>query len=134
MKKYYIFAINTEYYEIYKRNKHVLYNTLKNLYELDLDSLNYGLSIYNQLCVPINNKILESYYSDYKYIDNHFMIDNSIIEINRSCIILLTDENNMRALKNLHYYNFPLFVCDFKNDDYFFLTFECFKNVTNIIK
>ena len=24
-------------------------------------------------------------YGDYKYIDNHFMIDNSIIEINRSC-------------------------------------------------
>lgn len=134
MKKYYIFAINREYYEIYKKNKHVLYNTLKNLHGLTLDSLNYGISIYNQLCVPINRDILESYYQDYKYLDNRFIVNNSIIEINSSCIIVLTRNLTLNTLRYLHYYNYPLFVCNFKTDEYFFLTYEYFKNPVNIIK
>lgn len=121
MKKYYIFAINPEYYDIYKRNKLVLYKTLKNLYELDLDFLNYGLSIYKQLCVPINTNILSSYYNEYRYIDNRFMIDNSIIEINHSCIIVLTNDDSLKVLKNLHYYKYPLFMCDFKDNKYSFV-------------
>lgn len=134
MKKYYIFAINREYYEIYNKNKHVLYNTLKNLYELDLDSLNYGISIYNQLCVPINREILESYYQDFKYVDNRFVVNNSLIEINNSCIIVLTRNLTLNTLRHLHFYNYPLFVCNFKNNQYFFLTYEYFKNPINIIK
>ena len=134
MKKYYIFAINREYYEIYQKNKHVLYKTLKNLYELDLDSLNYGISIYNQLCVPINKEILEKYYQDYQYVDNHFMIDRNIIEINNSCIIVLAPNLSLNSLSHLHYYSYPLFACNFKDDEYFFLTYEYFKSLSNIIK
>lgn len=134
MKKYYIFAINREYYEVYKKNKHVLYNTLKNLHDLDLDSINYGISIYNQLCVPINVDILKNYYQDYRYVDNHFYINDSIIEINASCIIVLTKNLTSNSLKYLHYYNHPLFVCNFADNEYYFLTYEYFKKPTNIIK
>lgn len=134
MKKYYIFAINREYYELYKKNKHVLYNTLKNLHDLDLDSLNYGLSIYNQICVPINVNILCNYYKDYRYIDNRFYVDNSLIEINNSCIIVVTKNKHPIALNSLRYYNYPLFVCNFNEDEYYFLTYEYFKKSINIMK
>ena len=33
MKKYYIFSINKEFYEVYKNNPQVLFKTLDNLYK-----------------------------------------------------------------------------------------------------
>ncbi|HPF82954.1 MAG TPA: hypothetical protein PLV83_02140 [Bacilli bacterium] len=134
MKKYYIFAINREFYSDYADNQKSLYKILKNLYTLDTDYMNYGLSIYNQLCAPINKEILESYYKDYNSIENHYYINNCIIEINNSCMVVLTNRLSLVNLKYLYYYNFPLFICDFDNDRFSFLNHEYFKNVDNIIK
>lgn len=131
MKKYYIFAINREYYDVYKRNMKALYTTLKNLHDLDLDSLNYGLSIYNQLCIPIEKEVLKNYYQEYRSIDNHFYINDSIIEINKSCIVVLTKRLVLSTLKYLHYYDNPLFICNFDDNTYDFITYEYFKNTIN---
>lgn len=121
MKKYFIFAIAKEFYEVYKNNTNVLYETLKNLHGLNTEYVNYGLTVYNQLCVPINKDVLEAYYENYRYIENHFKIGDSIIEINKSCIIVLTRTNLKSAIKSLEYYNYPLFACNFKEREYCFL-------------
>lgn len=121
MKKYYIFAIDKEFYKVYKNNTKTLFETLNNLYGLDIEYMNYGISVYNQLCVPINRNVLEAYYNDYRYIENHFRIDDSIMEINNSCIIVLTNGNLRSAVKCLGYYSYPLFACNFKDKEYCFL-------------
>ena len=121
MKKYYIFAIEKDLYKVYKSNTKVLYETLNNLYNLDTEYVNYGITIYNQLCVPINRNVLEAYYNDYRYIENHFKIGDSIMEINNSCIIVLTNNNIKTTLKHLEYYSYPLFACNFKEREYCFL-------------
>lgn len=125
MRKYYIFIIRKEFYKVYKNNSLVLYKTLENLYNLNLTSFGYGVSIYNQLCLTFNKEVLNNYFlrkfKNNRY-NKHFIdSENTIIEIHRSCIVVLTKYNVPKVLKYLLYYNKYLFVCDFNNKDYFWL-------------
>lgn len=125
MRKYYIFMIRAEFYKIYKNNSLVLYKTLENLYRLKLDNFGYGLSIYNQLCLTFNTDVLNNYFNrkfdNYKH-SKHFITDEkTIIEVHRSCVIVLTEYNIPQVLRYLLLYNKYLFVCDFNNKDYFWL-------------
>lgn len=125
MRKYYIFIIRTEFYKIYKNNSLVLYKTLENLYNLNLNNFGYGLSIYNQLCLTFNTDVLNNYFSrkfnNYKYHKHYIKNEHVIIEIHRSCIVILTKYNIPKIMRYLLYYNRYLFVCDFDNKDYFWL-------------
>lgn len=134
MRKYYIFIIRKEFYKIYKNNSLVLYKTLENLYNLNLTNFGYGVSIYNQLCLTFNPEVLNNYFlrkfNNYKY-NKHFIISEQvIIEIHRSCIVLLTKKNVPNIMKYLLYYNKYLFVCDFDNKDYFWLENQYNSNIS----
>ena len=134
MRKYYIFIIRKEFYKIYKNNSLVLYKTLENLYNLNLSNFGYGVSIYNQLCLTFNPEVLNNYFlrkfNNYKY-NKHFIISEGvIIEIHRSCIVLLTKKNVPNIMKYLLYYNKYLFVCDFDNKDYFWLENQYNSNIS----
>ena len=56
MNNYHIFAIKKEVYNVYKDNEYSLFKLLYNLYNLNKTDLNYGITLYNQLCYPINIK------------------------------------------------------------------------------
>ncbi|MBE6144225.1 MAG: sporulation inhibitor of replication protein SirA [Firmicutes bacterium] len=125
MRKYYIFIIRTEFYKIYKNNSLVLYKTLENLYKLNNNNFGYGFSIYNQLCLTFNTEVLNNYFlrkfANYKHNKHYIQKEQTILEINKSCIVVLTKYNVPKSLKYLLYYNKYLFVCDFDNKDYFWL-------------
>ena len=125
MRKYYIFIIRTEFYKIYKNNSLVLYKTLENLYKLNMNNFGYGFSIYNQLCLTFNKEVLNSYFlrkfNHYKNNKHYIHKEHTIIEINKSCVVVLTKYNIPKVLKYLLYYNRYLFVCDFDTKDYFWL-------------
>lgn len=125
MRKYFIFIIRTDFYKVYKNNSLVLYKTLDNLYNLNLNNFGYGLSIYNQLCLTFNTDILNNYFSrkfkSYKNNKHYIANEKTIIEIHKSCIVVLTGYNVPRVLRYLLFYNKYLFVCDFENKDYFWL-------------
>ena len=125
MRKYYIFIIRNDFYKIYKNNSLVLYKTLENLYKLNSNDFGYGISIYNQLCLTFNTEVLNNYFlrkfNNYKY-GKHFITNEKvIIEIHKSCIVILTKYNIPKVIKYLLLYNRYLFVCDFENKDYFWL-------------
>ena len=125
MRKYYIFIIRQEFYENYKNNPLSLYKTLENLYRLKINDFGYGISIYNQLCLTFNTEVLNNYFlskfNNYKYNKHFIKSEYVIVEIHRTCIVLLTKHNIPEIMKNLLYYNKSLFVCDFENKDYFWL-------------
>jgi len=125
MRKYYIFIIRKEFYKIYKNNSLVLYKTLENLYSLNLTNFGYGLSIYKQLCLTFNTEVLNNYFlrkfNYYKYNKHFIKSEHTIIEIHKSCIVVLTRYNIPKIMRYLLYYNRTLFVCDFDNKDYFWL-------------
>lgn len=125
MKKYYIFSINREFYEVYKNNQAILFKTLENLYKLKLDNAYYGITTFNQLCNPINKTYIKKYLNGKNSQEKLYIVDNySLIEINTSCLILLTNNKIPSKIKNINYYEAPLFLCDFDNMKFFFLKGE----------
>lgn len=124
MDNYHIFAIKNEVYNIYKDNTHSLFKLLYNLYNLNKTDLNYGITLYNQICNTINTKKLEKYIKliDNKQIKNKYIIINnkqySIIIIKPSNIIYKTNRINKNITYVLNsYYNY-LFLCNFDKKEY----------------
>lgn len=127
MRKYYLFIIKKDYYDVYKKNPLVLYKTLENLYKLKRDDLNYGITLYNQICNIVDVSRLKNYFEqvNFKSKDNRFLIHQNnqwvLLDIHYSCIICKTIKNWPTVFDILNYYSKYIFVCDFYNKDYFFL-------------
>lgn len=129
MNKYYLFIIKNEYRYIYKNKSYVLYKVLENLYSMKTYDFSYGSNIYNQLCNKFGVKLLNSYISDrirHIKLNNNILQINSVYEttylkINYSTVIIYSNVRRPFILKIFNIYNRSIFVCDFKNKDYFWL-------------
>lgn len=130
MRKYYLFQIRKEFYELYQNNTLALYKLLYNIYKLDKNNFSYGISLYNQLCETINVSHLKNYFQNKKNIINkknkylfssNQYYEKTIMQINHSSIIILTNVNIPCILQIINYYNKYIFICDFNNSDYFWL-------------
>jgi len=127
VRKYYLFTIKKEYYEIYKKNPLVLYKTIENLYKLKKDDLSYGITLYNQICDIIDINRLKNYFNHIKEKSNGnkylIKLNNqfTFFDFHYSCIICKSCKNYPTVFNTLNYYNKYIFVCDFYNRDYFFL-------------
>lgn len=134
MRVYFIFSIKLEFINLYYNNKNILYSILKQIYYLDTNELKYGYNIYNQLINDIDKNDLDKFlyiklhrnipYSKRKNIhiyNNLYKDEVSKLIVKRSYIKLETENNYSSFFKYLKEYNNSLFVCDFKNQDYFFL-------------
>lgn len=128
MRKYYLFTIKKEFKAVYYNNAKVLYQTMYNLYKLPYKDYKIGLSIYNQICMPFNKKLLINYFKnkfslkDYK--DKYCLINKDekiFICFNYSCVIIYSNRNIPSVFKYLYLYNKNIFVVDFDNNDYFWL-------------
>lgn len=122
MKEYNLFVIKKEYYDYYQKNPLFLFDILKKLYYMKED-FNYGISLYSQLCERINIFNLK-YYLNKKYkLDNEriFYVDKTFVELKHTRIIIRgINYNNL--LEDFKTYSKNIFVCDFINNDYFWLT------------
>lgn len=135
MRKYYLFMIKNDYYQVYKRNSQVLYRTLENLYQLSKPNFQYGVSLFDNICQPFSVKLLNNYiknripyqmYSD-KVIELHSTQEKTKIQINYATIIIISNVNFPSILKIFNIYNKRIFVCDFRNQDYFWLNEQTLK-------
>lgn len=130
MRKYYLFIIKNDYYKNYKNNSFVLYNTLRNLYTLDKRNFSYGVSLYNSVCQLISKNLLMNYIQRkyrHKRINKKILKilsnkESTAIQINKSCIVVLTNINMPEVFKTFYIYNKKIFVCDFYTEDYFWLS------------
>jgi len=125
MNTYHIFAIKKEVYNVYKDNEYSLFKLLYNLYNLNKTDLNYGITLYNQLCYPINIKKIEEYLklldnikkSKNKYIINEKNIDSELI-LKPSNIIYKTNNISKNITYILNSYYKYLFICEFNKKEY----------------
>ena len=125
MNNYHIFAIKKEIYNVYKNNEYSLYKLLFNLYNLNKTDLNYGITLYNQLCYPIKIKKLEEYLELLNNIrkgKNRYMIKennfNSQIILKPTNIIYKTDTISKNIIYILNSYYKYLFICEFDKKEY----------------
>ena len=112
MRTYYIFNVNKYYSYMYKDKPFKMYKIFEEIYySRDYNSIK-AYHVLEEIANPFNKIMLNEYiYNEYKYKygykrkDNiHYLntIDKSILRINN--------------------YNNNLFVCDFENMDYFWLS------------
>lgn len=111
---------------LYRNKSYVLYKVLENLYTTY--DFSYGINIYKQLCNKISVKLLNSYIKDrlkHKKINNIIKLESNkektYVEIKYSCIVVYTNTKKSNIFKIFNIYNRNIFVCDFKNKDYFWL-------------
>jgi len=139
MRTFYIFKIKKELTILTKETPYNLYRTIENLYYLDNDSMGVSFKIYNDLFDVFNKEYINNrienlfknnrFYSnngDIHYIYNKYRPENSTLRVYKSHIILKSNVIKPTLLVN-YLMSDNLFVCDFKNKDYFWLN-EFVKN------
>ena len=135
MKVYFVFDIKNEFIELYKGNERVLYNILKQIYYLEKEEAEYGFNLFNQLINKIDKNILDRFIflrmhqsmpyskrSNIHYINNLYKDEISRLTIKESYIKIEAEQTMSSFFGVLEYYYRDYFVCDFKNQNYFFLS------------
>lgn len=131
MRTYYIFKINKYFAYIYKRFPYKMYKIIEELYYTqDYDILS-SYKFYQRFAVPFNKISLNEYIYNlnkkninYKRDNNVHIINNekyNRLQINSTCMILKTNDIYSIFLNDINNHQDNIFICDFKNKDYFWL-------------
>lgn len=127
MNKYYLFIIDKKLIKNYKNKSYVLYKLLETLYKSETYDFCYGIKIYWQICNNISVKLLNNYINNRikisKINEKVFKIKNeqTYIQLMYPCIIIKTKNKKSNLFRIFNIYNRDIFVCDFKNQNYFWL-------------
>jgi len=123
MYRYYIFDVKTKW-----KNEENLYRLLKTLYTLNLKYINYGELLYNQICNPIDIDYMKNCLEDYnaKLVDKKNFIclekELTVVIIKYSRVIIVSNTLYPDIFLKFKEANKNLFVCNFKQDTFFYLT------------
>ena len=131
MRTYYIFKINKYFAYIYKRWPYKMYKIIEELYYTkDYDML-ISYRYYKKFALEFNKLAINEYIyninkkNKYYYRDNNIhILDNdnyNKLKVNKACLILKTNDIYSVFLNDLSEYLDNIFICDFKNKDYFWL-------------
>ena len=134
MRRFYIFCIRDELISLYKDSSSNLYKILNSIYTMDESELTYAYNLFKQICISIdtlslNNKLYLKMHNDLVYtkLNNEHIINNlykdevSILKVKKSHLVLDSNSSYSTFFNFLYQFNENLFICDFKNGDYFFL-------------
>lgn len=134
MRTFYIFKMRKEFVNLYRDNPNSLYGVLKHLYCMKKSEVNIGFNLYNQLVEKVNKseldrKIFIKYHKDLTYskngndhvINNLYKDEISILTIKKAYILVTANKNYSSFFNIIASYGEEFFVCDFNNQDYFWI-------------
>ena len=135
MRIYYVFDIRSEYVDLYKETPNSLYNVLHQLYYMRKKDLEYGFNMFKQLAnridkdeldknifLKLHNKMTYVKKGDNHIINNLYKDEVSALKVKYSYILINTNKSYTDFFNTLALDNRNFFVCDFINNDYFFLS------------
>ena len=142
MRMFYVFEIKKEIKELYQDNPSSLYKILSSIYYMHKEEANYGFNLFNQ----ITNRIKVQELSNKIYIDMHTNIvytknsnehvindlyknEISILKVRKSHILIQSNKSYNKYFDLLASYNNNYFICDFLENDFFFIS-----DIKNLIK
>ena len=141
MRTFYIFKIKREMKVLLKETPYNLFKILENLYCYSNIDIGVSFNIYTTVLdtfdkEDLNNRINSlfqnyKYYSnelDVHYIYNKYRPENTTLRVYKSHLLLKSDIYKPTLLVN-YLMSDNLFVCDFKNKDYFWL--DDYSNIKN---
>ena len=131
MRTYYIFKINKYFAYIYKKWPYKMYKIIEELYYTkDYDML-ISYKYYQKFATLYNKLVLNEYIYNLNKDNKNYHRDNNVhiiknekynkLTISNTCLILKTDDIYSVFLNDLNTHLDNIFVCDFKNKDYFWL-------------
>ena len=134
MRIYFVFKIKDEYIELYKDSPRTLYNILNQMYYMKRNEIGYGFTLFNQMINRINKFDLDKYlyvllHTKMKYskkgenhiLNNLYKDEVSVFRVKGNYILINSNKSYTEFFALLNNYDSKLFVCDFNNNDYFFL-------------
>ena len=134
MKEYLVFNIKKEFAILYRNRPEELFYIFNRIYYMKEIDKNYGYNLFEQICNFYNKEELNSFiYETYKdklmyslsedehIINNLFLNEISVLTVKSSNIKIETNSENCTFFNDLRKYNEYLLVCNFKEQDYFFL-------------
>ncbi len=129
MRRYYLFVIKDDIIKTYDNNLKELYINLYQIYKGKINNLNYRISLFEQICIPFKVNIIRNYFNHLSYIQKHnkkYLYKKngevSLLELSYPTIVIMTNRNLSYFFNILNLYNKKIFVCDFDNYDYFWLS------------
>ena len=134
MKEYFIFNIKKEFARLYRDKPSELFFILNRIYYMKEIDKEYGYNLFEQIALfydkeSVNDfvtrryidKIMYSYTNNEHIINNLFLNEISILKIKSSNLKVETNIENPTFFNDLKDLPFNLFVCNFKEQDFFFL-------------
>ena len=132
MRTYYIFNVNKYFTYMYKTSPFKMYKIFEEIYHSrDYDAVK-TYRVFEGIANPFNKIMLNEYISyEYRYkygykkeekLHTLKTKENTTLKINNYNIKIETDSNYTDFFKYINNYNENLFVCDFENKDYFWLS------------
>lgn len=135
MRIYYVFDVKDEFVSLYKDNANTLYNILNQMYYMKREDINYGYNLFKQIVNKQDKFKLDKYifllmHNKMKYskkdhdhvINNLYKDEVSILKVKNTHILINSNKSYTEFFNILYDYNPNLFVCDFINHDYFFIS------------
>lgn len=131
MRTYYIFKINKYFAYIYKKWPYKMYKIIEELYYTkEYDEL-LSYRYYKKFAIEFNKLALNEYIYNINKKTKNYTRDNNmhflnngkynILTITSTCLILKTNDIYSVFLNDLNSTLDNIFICDFKNKDYFWL-------------
>lgn len=131
MRTYYIFKINKYFAYIYKKWPYKMYKIIEELYYTkEYDEL-LSYRYYKKFAIEFNKLALNEYIYNINKSSQNYTRDNNIhflnngkyniLTITSTCLILKTNDIYSVFLNDLNSTLDNIFVCNFKNKDYFWL-------------
>lgn len=134
MRTFYIFKIKKHFAILTRNNPYSLFKTIEEIYKLKeselkktrnifkyiqdtIDTDNINIQIYNHY----KNKYTYTKFKDIHTINNYYTKEKSRLTINKTYMLLRTNEQIPSFLKTLTNTKQDMFACDFENKDFFWL-------------
>ena len=132
MRVFYIYNVNDFFCSIYDKYPYKLYKMLEEAYYTNKHNIILSSNYYDQITNKFNKLFINNYIIANNKLDSYYYNKNNIhiissreeyskLLVNSYCLKLKTNLNYQTFLKNINTYSDNIFICDFENQDYFWL-------------
>ena len=132
MRVFYIYNINDFFTSIYDKYPYKLYKMLEDAYHTNKHNIVLSSNYYEQITTNFNKLFINNYLQANNKLDVYYYNKNNIhiissreeyskLMVSSYCLKLKTNLNYPTFFKNITAYSDNIFICDFENQDYFWL-------------
>ena len=142
MRTYYAFIIKDSLMHFYSKRPYSLYRILEQIYRLKSSDIRLGERLLEQVTRPfgitkINNYIYKKHFDELEYsrIDDGHMIKNlyseeiTFLKAFNSHVRIKTNNDYSSFFSSIQEFDSNIFVCDFENEDFFWINKFNFETV-----